>query len=224
LNISHFLLTQYILKNHNYFLSFSLKVYKSVYKKVKRNIIFSKMSSLNSFEENQRLSQRACHLLTGYLPSATKITFDDSDEEKAVKIVPKAIQNHIQMKPPHVIDVAKLMKEIFGSDGNDEEEEEVDYYQQSKGLLEYYATHCTQAMAIEAIRKNQQHRCGEDYGAGVPCYNTDCYRDYTNDYFQRVFVEEGVYQRLCPDCIIPDEEEDHDDQEKHKDKRVKICT
>ena len=183
------------------------------------------MSSQYSYEENQRLSQRACHLLTGYLPSATKISFDDSDDEKAVKIVPRAIQNPIPMKPPDVIDVAKLIKEIFGSDGDDEEEEEeIDYYQQSKCLLEYYATHCPRSMAIQAIRKNQQHLCGEDYGAGVPCDNTDCFRDYTSDYFQRVFVEEGLYQRLCPDCI--DEEEDlenHDDQEQeeHKDKRVK---
>ena len=182
------------------------------------------MSSQYSFEENQRLSQRACHLLTGYLPSATKITFDDSDEEKE-KEKEKDTEKKVILAPPSkVIDIANLIKEIFEPDGDNEEKEEVDYYQQSKGLLEYYATHCLRSMAIEAIRKAQQYRCGEDYGAGVPCYNTDCYRDYTSDYFQRVFVEEGVYQRFCPDCIIPDEKENHDDdQEKHKNKRVKIC-
>lgn len=167
------------------------------------------MFSQNSYEENQRLSQRACHLLTGYLPSATKVSFDDSDDEKEKKVV---------LAPPSkVIDIAKLIEEIFGPEGDDE----VDYYQQSKSTLEYYETHCTRAMAIEAIRKNQQYRCGEDYGAGVPCDNTDCSRDYTSDYFQRVFVEEGLYQSLCPDCI-PDEEEDHEEnQEEHKDKRIK---
>jgi hypothetical protein len=172
------------------------------------------MSSQYSFEENQRLSQRACHLLTGYLPSATKISFDDSDDEKNAT-------NVILAPPSKVIDIANLIKEIFGPDG-DEEEEEVDYYQQSKGTLEYYETHCTRTMAIEAIRKAQQYRCGEDYGAGVPCDNTDCYRDYTDNYFQRVFVEGSIYQRLCPDCIPDEEDEDADDLEEHKDKRVKI--
>ena len=186
------------------------------------------MSSQYSYEENERLSQRACHLLTGYLPSATKITFDDSDTEEVIVLAPKAIQVPPPVsQPPHVIDVANLIKEIFGHDGNEEEEEEeeVDYYQQSKGLLEYYATHCPRSMAIEAIHRNQQHRRGEDYGAGVPCDNTDCFRDYTDNYFQRVFVEEGIYQTLCPDCIPDEEEEDlknHDDQEEHMDKRVKI--
>jgi hypothetical protein len=174
------------------------------------------MSSQYSYEENERLSQRACHLLTGYLPSATKITFDDSDdegEENAKTII-------LAPPPSKVINIARLIKEIFGPNGDDEEE--VDYYQQSKGLLEYYETHSTRAMAIEAIHRNQQHRRGEkDYGAGVSCDNTVCFRDYTDNYFQRVFVEEGIYQTLCPDCI-PDEEETQEDQEEHCDKRVKI--
>jgi hypothetical protein len=174
------------------------------------------MSSKYSYEENERLSQRACHLLTGYLPSATKISFDDSDEEVIKPVV-------IPVKPPQVIDVAKLIEEIFGPEGEDEEVEEIDYYQQSKSLLKYYETHCPRSMAIEAIRKNQQYRCGEDYGAGVPCDNTDCFRDYTSDYFQHVFfVEEGLHQRLCPDCIPDNEEDEEEDQEEHKDKRVKI--
>ena len=172
------------------------------------------MSSQYCYEENERLSQRSCHLLTGYLPSATKISFDDSDDEEKEKII---------LAPPNkVIDITKLIEEIFGPDG-DEEKEPVDYYQQSKVTLEYYETHCTEAMAIKAIRKAQQYRCGEDYGAGVPCDNTDCYRDYTDNYFKRVCVEGIIYQTLCPDCI-PDEKdhENHEDQEEHKDKRVKI--
>ena len=174
------------------------------------------MSRQYSHEESVRLSQRACHLLLGYLPSATKITFDDSSsDEETVLLVPNKIV---------AIDVAKLIEEIFGPDCDYEEEEEVevDYYKQSKRLLEFYETQCPRSMAIEAIRKNQQHRCGEDYGAGVPCDNTNCFRDYKDDYFQRVFVEEGLYQRLCPDCLPDEEEEDHDDQSEHSDKRLKI--
>jgi hypothetical protein len=177
------------------------------------------MSSQYSHEESVRLSQRACHLLTGYLSSATKITFDDSSsDEETVLLAPNKIV---------AIDVAKLIEEIFGPDCDYEEEEEVevDYYQQSKRLLEFYETQCPRSTAIEAIRKNREHRCGEDYGAGVPCDNTDCYRDYNDDYFQRVFVEEGLYQRLCPDCIPEEEEEqeqEEDQDQEHKDKRVKI--
>jgi hypothetical protein len=174
------------------------------------------MSSRYSCEENKRLSQRSCHLLTGFLSSTTKITLNNSHEE-VVKVVPVK---------PHVIDVAKLVLEIFGPEGDDEEEEEVDYYQQSEQLLKYYETHCPRSMAIKAIRENQKYRCGEDYGAGDPCDNTDCFRDYTNNYFKRVLVEEDLYQTLCPDCISDDEkeekEEKEEDHEEHKDKRTKI--
>lgn len=167
------------------------------------------MASPNSTE---RLSQRACHL---FFPSATQISLE--------ALVTKPIQTPVLMRPPHVINVAKLIEEIFGPEGEDEEEEEeVDYYQQSEQLLKYYETHCPRSIAIEAIRENQKYRCGEDYGAGVPCDNTDCYRDYTNDYFQRVLVEESLYQTLCPDCMPEEEEEEEDQQEEHKDKRLKI--
>lgn len=170
------------------------------------------MSSPNSTE---RLSQKTCHL---FFPSATQISLD--------ALVTKPIQTPVLMRPPHVIDVKKLIEEIFGPECDDEQEEEVDYYQESERLLKYYETHCPRSMAIKAIRENQKYRCGEDYGAGVPCDNTDCFRDYTNNYFQRVLVEEDFYQTLCPDCM-PDEEEDHDDQQdhdkqqEHKDKRIK---
>jgi len=173
------------------------------------------MSCQYSYKENERLSQRSCHLLTGYLSSATKITFDDSDEEVVkVKAVP--------IKLSDGIDVAKLILEIFGPE-EDDEEEEVDYYQQSEQLLKYYETHCPRSMAIKAIRENQKYRCGEDYGAGVPCDNTDCYRDYTDKYFKRVWVEEDLCQTLCPDCISEDEEEEsNEEDQEHKDKRNRI--
>ena len=124
------------------------------------------MSSPNSTE---RLSQKTGHLI---FPSATEVSSD-----KETIQIPTPIK-------PHVIDVAKLIEEIFGPECDDEEEEEVDYYQESERLLNYYETHCPRSMAIKAIRENQKYRCGEDYGAGVPCDNTDCFRDYTNNYFK----------------------------------------
>jgi len=167
------------------------------------------MSSQFSYEENERLSQRACYLLTGCLPSATKVLFDDPDDEKEKNII-------VLVPPGKVINnIAELVEEIFGVD-DDNDIEEVDYYQQSERTLKYFETQCPRAVAIEAIRKIQRHRVGEDYGAGVACDNTDCYRDYNDDYFERVLVEEDIYQTLCPDCA-PDENE-----EEHKDKRAKI--
>lgn len=49
---------------------------------------------------------------------------------------------------------------------------------------------------IEIIKDfSNKYQPGEEYGGGKPCYNTDCYRDYTEDYFLKI-----NNLNICPSC------------------------
>jgi len=170
------------------------------------------MSNAYCHEENSRLSQRACHVLTGFYPSASNITFDDFDEDDNTSVV--AVESEADK-------AARKWREtieyIFGpSDTEDEEEVLIDYFEESEKTLEYNKTHGTRALQIDLIRKTQQFRVGEEYGAGDPCSNTDCFRDFTKNYF----IETNLGM-LCPDCILHCVEESETNVT-HKDKRSKI--
>jgi len=154
-----------------------------------------------SHEEAVRQSERACHILTGNYPSATTVSFDDSDGESSV------VDEDDNLKKWH-----ELMEIIFGSD---ESFKSVDYFQASKDALEYNESHGTEEMKIDLIRKTQHFRAGEDYGAGDSCNNTDCYRDFTPIYFKQFHGE-----TLCPDCCLLCSDEV---EPKHEDKRNKTA-
>lgn len=160
------------------------------------------MSTAYCHEENTRLSQRACHILTGHYPSATKVTFeDDSDEDK----------------DKDTDEITSVKAEDSESDKEEEEEEAasaaIDYFEESSRILTYNKCCESRENRIELIRETQQFRLGEEYGAGDCCDNTDCFRDFTKDYFEQTNVG-----RLCPDCCLKCSEE----KVAHKGKRTRI--
>ena len=44
---------------------------------------------------------------------------------------------------------------------------------------------------------SNKYQPGEEYGGGEPCSNTDCYRDYSKDYFLKI-----NNFNICPCCYI----------------------
>ena len=54
---------------------------------------------------------------------------------------------------------------------------------------------------IEIINDfSNKYRPGEDYGGGYPCENTDCYRDFTSEYFIEIKGKKGGFTGLYKRC------------------------
>ena len=69
---------------------------------------------------------------------------------------------------------------------------------------------------IKIIQDFQKFQPGEEYGGGEPCTNTDCYRQFTSDYFIEIKGKDYISKKIngkwckiieqvsvyyCPSCI-----------------------
>lgn len=92
-----------------------------------------------------------------------------------------------------------------------------DYTASSRLLLDELSNNknLTKEECITIIQEFSINRPGEDYGGGYCCYNSDCYHDYSSEYFitvsgnkyesvkkNKIYVKEiqTVNYDFCPDC------------------------